>query len=63
LLILFSAGKTSSLRVIDFGNAICQDDPDHVAPYLDSFNLQPLIYRAPEVALSHLGAISFSFHI
>ena len=34
------------LRVIDFGNAIGLDD---VKYYVESFEIQSLLYRAPEV--------------
>ncbi|CAG8667470.1 14784_t:CDS:2 [Funneliformis caledonium] len=46
--ILFVSENSYDLKVIDFGNAIGLDD---VKFYMESFEIQSLIYRAPEVLL------------
>jgi len=46
--ILFVTENSYELRVIDFGNAIGLDD---VKYYVESFEIQSLLYRAPEVLL------------
>ncbi|GBB94726.1 hypothetical protein RclHR1_02400022 [Rhizophagus clarus] len=46
--ILFVTENSYELRVIDFGNAIGLDD---VKYYTESFEIQSLLYRAPEVLL------------
>ncbi|CAB5331834.1 unnamed protein product [Rhizophagus irregularis] len=46
--ILFVTENSYELRVIDFGNAIGLDD---VKYYAESFEIQSLLYRAPEVLL------------
>ncbi|CAI2169015.1 6209_t:CDS:2 [Funneliformis geosporum] len=46
--ILFVTENSHNLRIIDFGNAIGLDD---VKYYMESFEIQSLLYRAPEVLL------------
>ena len=56
---LYADDDISSLRLIDFGNALrCVDE--ELALYYEDFQLQTLLYRAPEV-MTTIYAVYYVF--
>lgn len=48
-LLMISEGDLNSLKVVDFGNAI-RCIHEELSLYYDDYELQTLLYRAPEVS-------------
>ncbi|CAH1261344.1 DYRK2 [Branchiostoma lanceolatum] len=57
--VLAVSGDLDSVKVIDFGNAI-HSVPEEISLYYDDFELQTLLYRAPEVMM---GLPNFALEI